>query len=152
LLALLFALQANRHSEIKLTSSSGILVRYSYLANGDGKLIADVKQADFDYLLNALPLDNIIELDLRQTQLPIATLQKLVKFTHLRRLSIKENNVYDYSGIELDDKSKLIAQRQDDIRHQALWALLIDLQAQLHCDIKLIKKSLAKFEQPYIAT
>ncbi|MCX8692889.1 hypothetical protein J3U07_00375, partial [Gilliamella sp. B2881] len=57
-------------------------------------IIADVNQNDFNFLFNALPLEQITELELRQHNLPVELLAKLAQLSHLKKLSIKEKKEF----------------------------------------------------------
>lgn len=148
LLTLLIAIQAKQHCEIRLDVSSTKLM-FSYSEEG-GSLMFDGNQNDFNYLLNILPLERINELNLRQRNFPIPLLlEKLAQFSQLKKLTIEERIEYNFNHKELDDKLKAKAKKASDHRNQLLWGLLVNLQSQLYCDIKLISQTMEKFEQRY---
>lgn len=148
LLTWLFSIQVKQHCDIRLKANSTELM-FSYYQE-QGGMVLDVNQNDFNYLLNVLPLERISELSLRQRNFPIPLLlEKLAQFSHLKKLTIEEGIAYDFERKELDDKAKVEAKKASDCRNQLLWALLVNLQSQLHCDIELISQTMEKFEQRY---
>ncbi|PQL91748.1 hypothetical protein [Apibacter adventoris] len=148
LLTWLFSIQAKQHCDISLNASSTEMM-FSYYQERD-RLMLDVNQNDFNYLLNVLPLARIRELSLRQRNFPIPLLlEKLAQFSHLKKLTIEEGIVYNFDRKQLDDKAKAEAKKASDNRNQLLWELLVTLQSQLHCDIELILPSDEKVQQRY---
>ncbi|MCX8657052.1 hypothetical protein J3U08_09640 [Gilliamella sp. B2894] len=146
LLQLLFALQAQQNCDIQLNSRSGLLFFYS---KQNSEIIADVNQNDFNFLFNALPLEQITELELRQHNLPVELLAKLAQLSHLKKLSIKEKKEFRADPQPTDNQTQNGAYQRREARNQALWTLLIHLQSKLHCDIKLISETLQEFEKRY---
>ncbi|WDM18959.1 hypothetical protein J4T76_01035 [Gilliamella sp. B3022] len=146
LLQLLFALQAQQNCDIRFYANSGIVFFYF---KQDGKIIADVNQNDFNFLFNALPLEQITELELRQHNLPVELLAKLAQLSHLKKLSIKEKKEFRADPQPTDNQTQNGAYQRREARNQALWTLLIHLQSKLHCDIKLISETLQEFEKRY---
>lgn len=148
LLTWLFSIQVKQYCDIRLNASSTELM-FSYYQE-QGRLMLDVNQNDFNYLLNILPLERISELSLRQRNFPIPLLlEKLAQFSHLKKLTIEEGIAYDFERKDLDDKAKAEMKKASDCRNQLLWALLVNLQSQLRCDIELISQTMEKFEQRY---
>lgn len=148
LLTWLFSIQVKQYCDIRLNASSTELM-FSYYQE-QGRLMLDVNQNDFNYLLNILPLERISELSLRQRNFPIPLLlEKLAQFSHLKKLTIEEGIAYDFERKDLDDKAKAEMKKASDCRNQLLWALLVNLQSQLRCDIELISQTMDKFEQRY---
>ena len=146
LLDLLFALQAQQNCDLRFYANSGLVFFYF---KQDGKIIADVNQNDFNYLFNALPLEQITELELRQHNLPVELLAKLAQLSHLKKLSIKENKGLSTAQQPTNNQIKNVTYQQREARNQALWTLLNHLQSKLHCDIKLISENLQEFEKRY---
>ena len=146
LLDLLFALQAQQNCDLRFYANSGLVFFYS---KQSGEIVADINQSDFNYLFNALPLEQITELELRQHNLPVELLAKLAQLSHLKKLSIKENKGLNTAQQPADNQTQNIAYQRREARNQALWTLLNDLQSKLHCDIKLISENLQEFEQRY---
>ncbi|OCG44722.1 hypothetical protein A9G28_01860 [Gilliamella sp. Fer1-1] len=146
LLTLLLAIQAKRHCQIRLDSNSGLWFDYSPV---NGKIIADINQSNFQFLLQNLPLDKITQLDLRQRGFPIALLIQLAQFTHLKSLTIEEKKDYSLNEEALDKQAKALIYQQREQRNQEVWAYLKTLQLQLHCDIKMISDTAQVFERRY---
>jgi len=149
LLTLLIAIQAKQPCDIRLISNSDTFVEYTGMAVQQGKIYARVNEANFGYLLTVGILKTAKTLELEASKLSLTTLNKLSTLPNLQKIYFKTDELSASQLEELDEQARAKQLRQFDSRNQELWALLLNLQQQLHCDIKLESDFRVIFESQY---